>query len=72
VVPDRPGALAGLLRIVADRGANVVDVEHVREGVDLHVRETAVQLVLQTNGPDHDTEIVEAVRAEGFEVNVQH
>ena len=28
VVPDRPGALAGLLRVVADHGGNVVDVEH--------------------------------------------
>jgi threonine dehydratase len=72
VVPDRPGALAGLLRVVADRGANVFDVEHLRDGMDLHVRETAVQLVLQTNGPEHDAEIVEAVRAEGFEVKVQH
>jgi threonine dehydratase len=71
VVPDRPGALAGLLRIVADQGANVVDVDHLREGMDLHVRETAVQLVLQSNGPEHDRAIIEAVKAEGFEVAVQ-
>ena len=53
VVPDRPGALAALLRVVAEQGANVVDVEHIREGVDLHVRETAIELVLQTDGPEH-------------------
>ena len=66
IVPDRPGALAGLLRVVADHGGNVVDVEHLRDGIDLHVRETAVQLVLQTRGPDANDEIVDAVRAEGF------
>jgi threonine dehydratase len=71
VVPDRPGALAGLLRLVADRGANVVDVEHLRDGIDLHIRETAIQLVLQTRGPEHDAELVEAVRAEGFSVSVE-
>jgi threonine dehydratase len=71
VVPDRPGALAGLLRLVADRGANVFDVEHLRDGVDLHVRETAIQLVLQTDGAEHGDEILEAVRAEGFPVRVQ-
>src|SRR5215211_1754893 len=71
VVPDRPGALAGLLRVVADAGANIVDVEHLREGLDLHVRETAVQLVLQTRGPDHGREIAEAVEAEGFSVRVE-
>ncbi len=72
IVPDRPGALAGLLRVVADHGANVVEVTHLREGMDLHVRETAVQLVLQTSGPEHDAEIVDAIRAEGFEPRVEH
>ncbi len=72
VVPDQPGALAGLLRVVADHGANVLDVEHLRDGIDLHVRETAIQLVLQTNGRDHGEAIVEAARAEGFSVAVEH
>ena len=52
-VPDRPGSLARLLALVGEEGANLVEVEHVREGVDLHVRETAVQLVLETRGRDH-------------------
>ncbi len=71
VVPDRPGALAGLLSAVAGLGANVVDVEHLRDGIDLHVRESAVKLVLQTRGPDHSDAIVEAARAEGFSVRVE-
>jgi threonine dehydratase len=71
VVPDRPGALAGLLRVVADHGGNVVDVEHLRDGIDLHVRETAVKLVLQTRGPDSNRDILDAARAEGFSVRVE-
>jgi threonine dehydratase len=66
VIPDRPGALAGLLRIVAEQGANVIDVVHIREGVDIHVGETAVRLVLQTKGGEHSTQIAEAIEAEGF------
>jgi threonine dehydratase len=66
-IPDRPGGLATLLGLVAELGANVIDVEHVRDGVDLHVRETAVQLVLQTRGPDHDERILAAVRGAGYE-----
>jgi threonine dehydratase len=72
VVPDRPGALAGLLQVVAARGANVVDVEHLRDGIDLHVRETAIKLVLQTRGREHSEEIIAAARAEGFSVRVAH
>lgn len=71
-IPDRPGGLAKLLGLVAELGANVVDVEHLRDGMDLHVRETAVQLVLQTRGPEHDEQIVEAVRDAGFEPRIEH
>jgi threonine dehydratase len=71
VVPDRPGSLSTLLRIVAEHGGNVVDVEHLREGMDLHLRETAIHLVLQTNGPEHDDEILDAVKAEGFSVQIE-
>jgi threonine dehydratase len=71
VVPDRPGALAGLLRVVADCGANVVDVEHLRDGIDLHVRETAIKLVLQTRGADSNRELLDAARSEGFSIRVE-
>lgn len=71
VVPDRPGALAGLLRVVADLGGNVVDVEHLRDGLEIHVRETAIKLVLQTRGPENSQEILDAARGQGFSVRVE-
>jgi threonine dehydratase len=67
VVPDRPGALASLLESVAATGANVLDVSHIREGVDLHVRETAIRLVLQTDGPKHGDQVLASVRDRGFD-----
>ncbi len=66
VVPDRPGALARLVDTVAREGANVLDVAHIREGVDLHVRETGIRLVLQTDGSEHGERILAAVREQGF------
>ena len=65
-VPDRPGSLARLLSLVAEHGANLLDVIHIREGLDLHVRETAVQLVLETRGPEHAHSVSEAVRRAGY------
>ncbi len=67
-VSDRPGGLAKLLAIFAENGASVIDIEHVREGVDLHVRETGVTAVLEVRGPDHAESIVDAVRNAGYEV----
>ena len=72
VISAIAGALAALLSLVARLGANVVDVEHLRDGLDLHVRETAIKLVLETRGPEHGREIVEAARADGFSVRVEH
>jgi threonine dehydratase len=71
VVPDRPGALAKLLATLAEQGANVIDVAHIREGVDLHVRETGVRLVLGTDGPEHGGRLLAAVREHGFEVKLE-
>ena len=65
-VPDRPGKLAELLASVARAGGNVVDVSHVREGFDLHVRETAVELVLETRGRDHADTVMRAMREAGY------
>jgi threonine dehydratase len=69
-VPDRPGSLARLLALVGEAGGNLVDVEHVREGLDLHVRETAVQLVLETRGREHADEVLARVRDAGYEARV--
>ncbi|WP_354698174.1 L-threonine ammonia-lyase [Paraconexibacter sp. AEG42_29] len=69
-VPDRPGALATLLALVAGTGANIVDVEHLREGVGLHVRETAVQLVLQTRGRAHAAVVEHAVTEGGYAARI--
>jgi threonine dehydratase len=65
-VPDRPGSLAQLLVLVGEQRANLLDVIHIREGLDLHVRETAVQLVLETRDHDHAERVVEAIRAAGY------
>ena len=66
-LPDRPGSLARLLALVGELRANLLDVGHIREGFDLHVRETAIQLVLETRGQVHADRVTEAVRAAGYE-----
>jgi threonine dehydratase len=70
-VPDRPGALAELLELVAHARANLVSVEHVREAVPLHVRETGIELTLETRGPDHTEQVVAALAAAGYEVSAE-
>jgi threonine dehydratase len=68
-ISDRPGGLARLLTLFAEAGANLVEVEHVREGVSLHVRETGVQAVLEVRGREHADEVLAAVRNAGYEAD---
>ena len=70
-VSDRPGGLAELLGLVAGARANVVSVEHVREAVQLHVRETGVELTLETRGPEHTEEVLAALKDGGYEWTVE-
>jgi len=68
-VPDRPGGLAALLLCIARAGGNLIGVTHVREAVDLQVRQTGVELALETRGAEHADAIVAAMAAEGYEVD---
>jgi threonine dehydratase len=70
-VPDRPGGLAELLNLVAHARANVVSVAHVREAVRLHVRETGVELTLETRGRGHTEDVLAALRAAGYDLDTE-
>jgi threonine dehydratase len=59
-----------MLACIAGAGANLLEVEHVREGVDLHVRETAVQLVLETRGREHAQDVRGAIARDGYVARV--
>ncbi len=67
-IPDRPGGLAHLLTLFAAEGANLIEVEHVREGVELNVRETGVQVALEVRDRAHGAAVVAAARTAGYGV----
>ena len=58
-----------LLTLLAWLGGKIT-LEHVREAIPLHVRETGVELTLETRGPEHTRELVRALEAEGYRVTV--
>jgi threonine dehydratase len=70
-VSDRPGGLAELLELVARARANLLNVGHLREAVALEVRETGIELTLETRGPYHTEEVLAALRAAGYDVSIE-
>jgi threonine dehydratase len=67
-IPDRPGELARLLGVLAEAGANVLDVEHQRTGKELHLDEVEVELQLETRGAEHADIVVAALAAASYRV----
>jgi threonine dehydratase len=65
-IDDRPGSLVRLLGVFAAAGANLVEVQHQREGVNLHVRETGVHATFEVRGADHAGLVLAAARDAGY------
>jgi threonine dehydratase len=63
---DRPGELIKLLSLVAEERGNVISVEHHREGMEIPVSETEVELTLVTRDEEHCRRLVGAMEARGY------
>ncbi len=65
-VPDVAGSLANLTRVVADSGANVVDVDHQRLFGVFSVKSTEIELTLETRDRQHVTQLIAELEARGY------
>jgi threonine dehydratase len=69
VLADRPGQLAALSSSIAELGANVLSIEHHREGVGLALGDAQVRLTLEAQDRAHGDALIAALRAAGFTVD---
>src|SRR4029450_2788474 len=67
-IPDRPGELVRLLSLIAEARGNVVSGEHHREGMDLPVAETEVELTLITRDQEHCAVLLDEMHSWGYSV----
>jgi threonine dehydratase len=63
---DRPGELIKLLQLVAEERANVVAVEHHREGMRLPIGQTEVELTLAMRDEAHCSELAQTLSERGY------
>lgn len=66
IVDDQPGALEALAHIIAEQGANVMDVHHDRLAPELHIRETIIRFVLETKNEAHLESVRDALQRSGI------
>jgi threonine dehydratase len=67
-IPDRPGELIKLLSLVAEERGNLISVEHHREGIDLPVTATEVELTIVTRDEEHCRQLLAAMDERGYPV----
>jgi threonine dehydratase len=60
---DRPGALHQLTKIIADLRANIVETEYDRTYYGVNLGDTAIDISMETRGPEHIQEILDALNA---------
>ena len=67
-VEDRPGELLKLLQLVARERGNVIAVDHHREGMDVPVYESEIELTLAMRDEHHCAVLLETLRSLGYSV----
>ncbi|MGB4361000.1 MAG: pyridoxal-phosphate dependent enzyme, partial [Rhodoferax sp.] len=67
---DVPGTLALITATVANAGANINEVHHQRAFTTLAAQNVEIELVIQTRGPQHITEVLEALQQAGLQTQL--
>lgn len=68
--PDYPGSLAGLLAVLKDNKANVVDVFHDRTDPRVSIGDVRIDVQLETRSVEHRLQVLQALTEAGYEVEV--
>ncbi|HUK57036.1 MAG TPA: pyridoxal-phosphate dependent enzyme [Nitrospiria bacterium] len=66
VLPDRPGALAGLAAAIGEAGANILHIVHDRLSSGLPITRSRVDLSLETRGAEHSRSITARLKRSGY------
>lgn len=65
-LPDRPGQLARVSELLAQAGANVIEVLHTRHGQGLQISEVILQLSVETRGEEHRAHVISVLEQAGY------
>lgn len=69
-LPDRPGQLSRVSELIAQAGANVIEVLHTRHGQGLQISEVVLQISVETRGAEHRQLTIKTLQDAGFDPQV--
>jgi len=62
VISDRPGSLHRLTGVISEAGANIIHIQHDRAFIDLPFYDTGTELILETKGKEHASDVVKQLK----------
>jgi threonine dehydratase len=65
-LPDKPGELLNISKILAEANANIVKIEHNQFKTLDRLMRVALELTVETNGHDHIASVMEKLEAQGY------
>src|SRR6185437_15259735 len=66
VLPDHPGALHQLTNVIANHHVNIVETSYHRAFYGASLGHTVIDLTMETRGPEHSDELIEALGLAGY------
>ncbi|MGI6732851.1 MAG: threonine ammonia-lyase [Anaerovoracaceae bacterium] len=68
-LPDKPGQLVRVAQVLADHGANVIELQHNQfKAIDRYSNKVLLEVTVETNGHEHIIEILDALENHNFSV----
>lgn len=68
-LPDKPGQLVRVAQVLADHGANVIELQHNQfKAIDRYSNKVLLEVTVETNGHEHIIEILDALEDNNFSV----
>lgn len=67
-LPDRPGALADVSRVIAKLGGNVISVVHERVSSFTEINSWLLHIEMETRNREHIDEIIEGLKKTGYTI----
>lgn len=68
-LPDKPGQLLNISRILAEQNANVIELNHNQAQVTDSFKKVILEVTCETHNEEHIKKIVNSLHKNGYEVN---
>lgn len=68
-ITDRPGVLNKVTEVLGLTGANIIQIFHQRATLHTKIGEADIEVIFESKGHEHTSEIIEELKNRGFKVN---